>query len=194
MNTSKLRKNYGNLTMLQRLALADNALGRDDDSEALAIKDASPKVTYTRPDFFDLYDEILRIRICNLVTRLGHIITFDYWLQMEGDAYCEKSSSRPKKRLNGNLRLAGYLYVRATDSWNAVNAELGLRPNFDKELGKHLFEFSLLIRKDSLIREVAFSEVEAMAFVRKATGETEFRTIADEIDGYRKMLELDRLH
>ena len=54
MNINSLRKNYDSLTMLQRLALADNALGRDDDGEALAIKNASPRIAYTQPDFCEL--------------------------------------------------------------------------------------------------------------------------------------------
>ena len=32
MNINSVRKNYSNLTMLQRLALEDNALGRNDEA------------------------------------------------------------------------------------------------------------------------------------------------------------------
>src|SRR5436190_7535875 len=98
MNTNNLRKNYDGLTMLQRLALADNALARNDDSEALAIKNASPRVTFTQADFSELFDEILRIRMCNLVSRLGYIITFDYGFNLELEKLKNESSLKRKSK------------------------------------------------------------------------------------------------
>ena len=58
--------------------------------------------------------------------------------------------------------MAAYLYVRATDSWNAINDELGLRPNFDEEIGEHLLAVELLRYKDSLMRTYAFWEDDAI--------------------------------
>jgi hypothetical protein len=152
MNVNNLRKNYENLTMLQRLALADNALGRDDESEALAIKNASPRVAFTQPDFNELYTEILNIRMCNLVIRLGYVMSFDLLLFDELEKLIDKSILDDDERINNDLRLTGFLYVRATDSWNAINEELGLRPNFDEELAQHLFAIDMLRSKDETMR------------------------------------------
>jgi hypothetical protein len=193
MNMKSLRKNYENLTMLQRLALADQALGRNDESEALAIKNASPKRSYSQADFCELMTEILNIRLCNLVTRLGYIMQFDLFHQFELDPLDRKPNKARDKRISDNMRLSAYLYVRATDSWKAVNDELGLRQNFDEELGDYLLTAGLLEDKDRLMRLFAFSEEEAIAFARKEEGEKadKFRTINDEIAGYREMLDID---
>jgi len=194
MNINTLRKNYQNLTMLQRLALADNALGRNDDNEALAIKNASPKDAFTQPDFYELLNEIVNIRICNIIVRLGYIMHFDLLLQIELDSELEKlknkSSLKARARRSNQIRLAGYLYVRATDAWNAINEELGLRPNFDEVLGEHLFSIELLRTKDVMMREYAFSEAEAIAYTFKNKGKDDFRTIEREIEAYREILDL----
>lgn len=191
MSIKNLRKSYANLTMLQRLALADNALGREDESEALAIKVASPRVSYTRPDFGELYEEILRMRMCNMVVRLGCIMNFDFLIQSENDSLINKSNVKRSKRINEDLKLASFLYVRATDAWNALNDELGLRRNFDEEVGENLFSIELFRSKDELLRSMAFSEDEAKAFVQKKTGINSFRTMEQEIIAYREALELD---
>lgn len=180
--------------MLQRLALADNALGRNDDNEALAIKNVSPRISYTQTDFCELLGDIIRIRICNLIVRLGYIMNFDLFLHSETENETErlidKSKSKRRRDVLGEMRLAGYLYVRATDSWNAVNNELGLRENFDEEIGEFLLALDLLRWKDTIMREYAFSEAEAMAYTLKKTGSDEFITIAQEIKSYREILEL----
>jgi hypothetical protein len=185
-----LRKSYENLSMLQRLSLADNAVARDDEIEALAIKAASPKIHYSQPDFIALFDQILRIRLCNLITRLGYILNFDLLLFAELEKLIDKSVSSKHERINDDLRLAGYLYVRATDSWNAINDELSLRPHFDEEIGGILFSIELLHAKDAIMREYAFSEDEARAYIQKLTGMSEIKTIEQEIQDYRDYLEL----
>ncbi|HMQ04881.1 MAG TPA: hypothetical protein PKD26_13255 [Pyrinomonadaceae bacterium] len=190
MNINRLRRNYDNLTLLQRLALADNALGRDDENEALAIKDASPRISFTQPDFCPLYDEILRVRVFNLIERLNYIMNFDYLMIRQLEKLIDKSSLK-MKRIDDDLKLAAFLYVRATDSWRAVNEELGLRPNFDYEVFGHLFAIDVIKSKDDSLRKVAFSEDEAKAFVKKETGSDEFRTLEAEIEAYRKALDLD---
>jgi hypothetical protein len=190
MTIRTLRKGYSNLSMLQRLSLADNAIARDDEAEALAIKKASPREHYSRPDFCELFDEITRIRLCNLIVRLGHIMNFDLFHSMELEKLNNKSVSDRHERLSNDLKLAAYLYVRATDSWNVINDEMGLRPNFDDEIGGFLLSKEVLQRKDILMRAMAFSESEAKEYVRKQTGSEVFRTVEDEIDEYRKYLNL----
>lgn len=58
MNINAIRKNYGELTMLERLSLLDNAASRGDESEAKAIVAASPRKTFTEPDYADLFRRI----------------------------------------------------------------------------------------------------------------------------------------
>jgi len=198
MNINSIRKNYSQLTMLERLALADNALGRNDDAEALAIKRASPRVSYTQTDFCELLGEIVRIRVCNLVARLGYIMTFDLFLHSETEAELEKlinkSQSTRRRDVLSEMRLAGYLYVRATGSWDAINNELGLRTNFDEEMSHYFPALDLLQSKGTVVRDYAFSEKEAIAYVHKKTGSEEFMTIAQEIESYREMLKLKELY
>jgi len=199
MTIKTLRKGYANLTMLQRLALADNALGRDDESEALAIKNASPRVHYTATDFSELFDEIIHFRMCNLVVRLGYILSFDMFRGLEEDydgideldKSKNGSSSRALRRISSDRRLAAYLYVRATDSWNSVNSELGLRSNFEEEMGQHFLAIDLLNRRDNLMREYAFSEAEAKVYLSKSTGKSEFTTLHREIELIRDALKLN---
>jgi hypothetical protein len=192
MNINAVRKRYENLTLLQRLSLADNAIGRNDEGEALAINAASPRVAFTQPDFMELYNDILHIRLCNLITRLGYIINFDFILECDLDRLINKSKAKNERRVMDDLRLAAFLYVRATDSGNSVNDELGLRTNFDEEIGELLLAYDLFRSKDALMRQVAFSEDEARRYIHRRTGEAEIRTIEQEIDGYREILGLKK--
>lgn len=194
MNINSVRKNYANLTTLQRLALADNAIGRGDETEAMAIKNASPRVSYSQTEFCELYDEIIRFRLCNLITRLGYIMSFDMFLVMEAELDVLKNISkvRQKERLSNDLRLAAYLYIRATDSWKAVNSELGLRPNFDEEIGEYLITYDLLESRDALMRKCAFSEDEAKAYLRQSTGSDDLVTIAQETEAIREALKIEQ--
>ncbi len=71
MNIKTLRKSYENLTMLERLSLADNALARDDESELRAIVAASPREHYSQTDWKDMLESINQFRFCNLIVRLS---------------------------------------------------------------------------------------------------------------------------
>lgn len=192
MNINSLRKNYDNLTMLQRLALADNAIGRDDVSEAMAIKNASPKISYTQPDFAELLNDILLMRLCNLISRLGYILSYELFLQADLDILKNKSISRTRNDRSGAIRLAAFLYVRAADSWQIVNDELGLRSNFEEEFTKHLFPIELLNSKEEGMRSVAFTEKEARAYLQEGYGTDNLRTIEEEVKSYREALGLDK--
>ncbi len=54
MNIKNIRRNYDELTMLERLSLADNADARDDQNEITAINAASPKEHFRQVDYYDL--------------------------------------------------------------------------------------------------------------------------------------------
>ncbi len=181
MNIKTLRKNYESLTKLERLSLADNADARDDENEITAINAASPKESFRQVDYYDLMREIKTFRLCNLIVRLGYIIHFDFFLRCDFE---------DEERISNDAKLAAYLYVRATDSWKAINDELGLRPNYDEELAEHLFAIEILKMKEILLREIAFTEDEARAFIKAKAGIEEMQTIEDEKKAIREALGL----
>ena len=181
MNIKTLRRNYDELTMLERLSLADNAEARDDDNEIKAINAASPKEHFRQVDYYDLARQIKLFRLCNRIVRLGYIMHFDFFLQCDFEDDDE---------ISNDAKLAAYLYVRATDSWKAVNDELGLRTNFEDELAEHLFAIEMLKMKEILLREIAFTEDEARAFIKAKTGNDTIQTLEDEIKAIREALGL----
>jgi hypothetical protein len=191
MTIKTLRKGYENLSMLQRLSLLDNAISRDDESEAEAITAASPRKIFSQTDYCNLFADITRIRLCNLIIRLGHLMMFDQLTHYALDKIDKKSSFHEQERLANDLRLSAFLYVRATDSWKSVNDQLGLRTNFDEEIGELLFSTELLQSKEAAMRQLAFTEAEARAYLLKRTGSDNMKTIDDEIAGYREYLELN---
>jgi len=190
MTIKTLRKGYENLTMLQRLALADNAMARDDDSEARAIKAASPRVGYTHPDFWETFEKITNIRMCNLIVRLGYMMSFDFFSIRELEELNDKSVSASGKRLDNDLRMAAFLYVRTTDCWNALNDELSLQPNFDATLGTLLLSIDLFKAKDAVMRAYAFSEDEARKHIFEQTGNNSCKTAKEEIKALKEYLEI----
>lgn len=181
MNIKTLRRNYEQLTMLERLSLADNAEARDDENEIRAINAASPKEPYRQVDFYNLMQEITIFRLCNMIARLGYIMLFDFFLE---------SDFEDEERLSNDARFVAYLYVRTTDSWKAVNDEIGLRPDFDAETAEYLFSIVMLKRKDNLLRNFAFTETEAREFSKVKTGSGEIKTLEDEIRDIREVLNL----
>lgn len=181
MNIKSLRRNYDELTRLERLSLADNAEARDDENEIRAIVSASPREHFSQPDFYDLKREITTARLCNLIARLGYIMLFDLFI---------RSENSDSERTFGDARLSAFCYVRATDSWKAVNDELGLRPNFGAEIAEYLFAIEVLNQKDGFLREIAFTEAEAKEFIRAKTGNDKIKTLDEEIKAIREALDL----
>jgi hypothetical protein len=186
MSIKSLRRSYENLTMLERLSLVDNAISRDDESELHAIKAASPKETYSQPDFYNLLQEITTFRLCNLIVRLGYAMDFDYFLRVGIENLKNLSKSDDTDTLFDDAKLAAYLYVRETDAWNIVNTELCLRPKFDEEIGGFLFSVQLLERKDRIMRKFAFSEDEVKEPLEKRFGKGKMKTIAEEANSILK--------
>jgi hypothetical protein len=190
MNTNRLRKNYENLSMFQRLALADNALARNDESETMAIKAASPKIGYSCSDFWETLEKIQNIRLTNLIVRLGYMMQFDFFMTCELEKLIDRSVSPNDKHLNKDLRMAAFLYVRATDSWDTLNREMSLQPSFDESLCSLLLSFELFQAKDSVMRAYAYSEDEARKNIVERTGDERFATVRDEIKALKEYLEI----
>lgn len=182
MNLKSIQRGYEHLTMLERLSLADQAVARDDESEIKAIVAASLRVTYSQPDYSELFENINRGRFCVLITRLSYIMQFDVFLCL--------LFNQDKEELPDVARLVAYLYVRATDAWVSVCEEFGLRPDFNERVSNNLFSVETLEMKDSLLRESAFTESEAQAYIEKQGGEGKIQTLADEIKATREALGL----
>lgn len=181
MNVKTLRNNYQNLTLGERLSLMDAAVFRRDESEARAIVAASPRESFSQPDYLNLLEDINRMRLCNLVTRLSYVMQFDYFSNSEIDSL--------KQNWN-HAQLAAYLYVRATDAWERVAAEFGLQAGFNEQINDYLFSGELLAVKDKILRGFAFTEEEAAAFVKAETGAEKIQTPEDEIKAMKKALGL----
>ena len=193
MNINKLRKNYDGLTMLERLALADNAEARDDEAEIRAINAASPKESLRQVDFYDLMREITTLRLCNLIVRLSYIIQFDFFsMQAEFELLKNKPNLEKEERLYNNARIVAFLYLRARDSLQTVNDELGLRPNFDEEMSEFLFSIETMTEKEDLMRTMAFTEDEAREYLKKKSDKIKIFTVEDEIKSIKEVLGLSK--
>jgi hypothetical protein len=186
MNLKSIQRNYEHMSALERLSLLDNALSREDESEVKAVAAASPRKTYSAPDYSDLFEKINKMRFCNLIIRLGHAMEFDIFSRLDEDDEDDDES------ISGHAKLAAYLYVRATDSWKAVSDELCLRPDYDKEISSILPGLGLLTVKDRFLREFAFTETETRDYLEKQTGNGEIKTLADETNALREVLGLPK--
>lgn len=193
MNINKLRKNYDGLTLLERLALADNAEARDDEAEIRAINTASPKESLRQVDFYDLMREITTLRLCNLIVRLSYIIQFDFFsMHSEFELFKDKPNLEKEERLYNNARIVAFLYLRTKDAWQTVNDELGLRPNFDEEMSEFLFSIETMLEKEDLMRTMAFTEEEAREYLKKKSDKIKIFTLEDEIKSIREVLGLSK--
>ncbi|MGI9068508.1 MAG: hypothetical protein ACR2HX_19145 [Pyrinomonadaceae bacterium] len=70
--------------------------------------------------------------------------------------------------------------------------ELRLRPDYDRGISKILPALGLLIFKDELLREFAFTESEAKDYLEKQRGISEMKNVADEIKALREFLGLQQ--
>jgi hypothetical protein len=191
MNIKSLRKDYKNLTLLERLSVADNAAAREDKNEQRAINAASPKEHFRQVDFYDLLREITTFRLCNLIARLSYIMQFDYFtMRAELEILKEKPNLKLLERLAIDQKMTAFLFIRATDSWRTVNNELGLRPNFDEEISQFLFSIEMMKGKEEMMRALAFSETEAVEHLKKRYGDGTIQTLADEIKAIKEALGL----
>ncbi len=62
--------------------------------------------------------------------------------------------------------------------------------DFEKEIAEHLFSLEMLNRKDTLLREFAFTEDEVKKFIKTKTGIEKIQTLADEKNAIREALGL----
>ena len=177
-----------NLTMLERLSLIDNAISRDDENEIKAIVVASPRKSFSQCDFVDLKGEITSMRLVNLIVRLGYVMQFDFFTGLLVEAEIIKDSKRSDKLLK-DIRMCAFLSVRAIDSWNQVNDELGLRTDFEEKLSTHLFAIEMLKNKEDYMRKIAFTEDETQTLlIERGRSDSKIQNIEDEVKAIKKAL------
>jgi hypothetical protein len=193
MNIKNLRNNYDGLTMLERLALADNAEARDDESELRAINAASPKEHFRQVDFYDLMKQITTFRLCHLITRLSYIMNFDFFCMLaELEMLKDKPNFSKCDKYLEDAGMSAFLYCRATDSWQIVNDELGLRPNWDEEISEFLFSYKIMKQKEVVMRKMAFNEEEATERIRKHFGDGRVKSLEAEAESIREALGISK--
>ena len=191
MNIKTFRKSYICLTLLERLALADQAEARDDESEIQAINSASPMESRKVVDYYDLLEEINKIRLLNLICCLSYMMRFDYFSnEIELEFLRDRPNAERELKLENCMKMAAFLYVRAKDSWNAVCEEFGFRKDFDEKLLGMLFSVEIFRAQEDLIRAEAFTEEEIQEYMKKKTGPSEIQTFDEEVTGIKKALGL----
>lgn len=153
-----IKNNYGLLTMLERFALFQQAVYRQDETEIRRIKAESPQRSLSAPDFCELPEKVFRLDTVNLLSRLNHCFLFDYFI----DAAVKTKDKKESETFNQAASLSAYLYTIETDAWRIVCDELGLNPTYFRELTATMcFPARTMEIKDKFIRDCAFSENEA---------------------------------
>lgn len=178
MNIKSLRKNYDQLSKIERLILYDSAENRDDQSEMDAILLATPDEDWLKPDFALEAEQILKIRLVMLVQRLKHSRESMYWLAL---AESEKLLKRKKDKENlfsDYASLQAYFYCVCVDSALAIYKEIGLDLDAWKAKENEIFDFGFFDEQaDQLMRSIAFTEKEAEAFINKIGAEKGIKNI-----------------
>lgn len=188
-----IKSKYDLLTKQERFGLYQKASLRRDDNELSAIYAATPMKTFSVIDFYFLREEIYRIDTVNLLSRLGHSAMFETFVRFADDQ--RKSEQESDYYLNASS-LSAYLYVIETDAWQIVCDELGFEVNWFRTLSSQIsFAVEMMEKKDELMRDCAFSEDEARAFMKtnvkkyKVKNFHDIKTLDEQIRFYRQVIE-----
>lgn len=194
MATIKTIKNkYELLTKQERFGLYQKASLRRDENELSAIYAATPMKTFNVIDFYFLREEIYRIDTVNLLSRLGHSAMFETFVRFAGEP--NKDEKETDYLFNASS-LSAYLYVIETDAWQIVCDELGFEVNWFRTLSSQIsYAVETMEMKDEFMRECAFSEDEARAFIKisvekkKVKDFYDIKTLTEQIKFYREFIE-----
>jgi hypothetical protein len=192
MNIKKLRINYKNLSLKERLILLDSAELRDDESEIQAIVSASPKETWTMCDFVESKNKLQTFRFIRLIQRLKHLSECLLWLYL---------SERKTEEISGSFFdsacMEAYFYCVHKQVDEAIFKEIGLDNTAWKERENESFnlDFEKKLAEEYLI-SIAFSEAEAEAeeFLQNTARKKDFQnptlnfTFEKELEGFREVL------
>lgn len=181
MNIKNLRKNYYNLSKRERLILYDAAENRDDKAEMDAILLATPNVDWIKPDWALQAEQLLKMRLVDLIYRLKYCRDAMFWLFLM--LKCDLIGEGENKEENEDFffemaRLNAYFYCVSEDSSQAVYEEMGVDVQawrnkesklFDLEYADDITEFQM--------RKLAFDESEAEAFIQRIGKEKGFENV-----------------
>ncbi len=181
MNIKTLRKNYKELSKIERHSLFISAILRKDTSEEEAIMSASPKSLWEKADFIHLYSKVLDLQMIVIIEKANAWTNWQTFNQLEG------------KRSDEISRLALYYFFVYSDAWTAICEQLKIEA---EALAKMMFPNNFLMWRiatiDETFRECAFTEAEARDYVSKyAAAEGQFEmTLENKIAMFRDFLDL----
>ncbi len=112
MNLKTLRKNYKELSKIERHSLFISAILRKDTSEEEAIMSASPKSLWEKADFIHLYSKVLDLQMIVIIEKANAWTNWQTFNQLEG------------KRSDEISRLALYYFFVYSDAWTAICEQL----------------------------------------------------------------------
>ena len=169
MNLKSLRKNYDKLSKRERFILYDAAENRDDKSEMDAISLATPNEDWIKPDFALQAEQILKLRLVQLVHRLKHCRDAMFWLSLSVKK--EKLTSKGEKKdcfFYESARLSAYFYCVSVETSHSIYKEIGLDIAAWETKEAELFDLDFADEMtDAQMRNLAFDEKEAEAFINK---------------------------
>lgn len=180
MNIKTLRKEYKNLTMLERHSLFISAIMRKDESEENAVVAASPVKLCEMPDFTHLYSKVLSLQMIVMIHKA------DAWTNWQ--LFSEMETERAEK----HSRLALYFFFVYSDAWRAVCEKLNIDAGAIAEMMfPSCFLFQQIAFVNETFRKIAFTEREAREFVGWFAGEEKFAmTLEGKIKEFCEFLEL----
>ena len=181
MNIKSLRKNYKELSKIERHSLFISAIVRKDKSEEDAVFAASPKSLWEKADFINLYSKVLDLQMIVIIEKANAWTNWQIFTQFQ-----EEDSDK-------HSRLALYFFFVYSDAWAAVCEQLKIDADALTEM---MFPNNFLIWRiatiDETFRKLAFTESEARDFVsRYAASEGKFEmTLENKIAMFRDFLDL----
>lgn len=181
MNIKNLRKNYKELSKIERHSLFISAILRKDKSEEEAVFAASPKTLWEKADFINLYAKVISLQMIVIIEKANAWTNWQTFGDIEGERAEELS------------RLALYYFFVYSDAWIAVCKQLKIA---SESLAEMMFPNNFILWRiafiDETFRELAFTEDEARNFINQSE-ETEGRfamTLENKIAQFRDFLDL----
>ena len=195
MNLKSLRKNYDKLSKRERFILYDAAENRDDKSEMDAISLATPNEDWIKPDFALQAEQILKLRLVQLVHRLKHCRDAMFWFSLSIKEELTTKSAKKDRFFYESARLSAYFYCVNVETSHSIYEEIGLDIKAWETKEAELFDLDFADEMtDAQMRSLAFDEKEAEAFINKIGKEHGIKNIVlgftydKEFKSYREIL------
>jgi hypothetical protein len=172
VNTNGLAKHYGKLTPWERVPLLVAAGARGDEAEADRLARSAPTRLFEVPDYHGLCEGLLLLAGAHLIVQLDLAVSIG-----AGSALLAQQLRFPKEQevkdregWRQRLQLAAYRFVVNADAWKLLCT--GLNIDAEALLG-HLPGYEKVKRMEESVRQVAFTPVEALTFLRQTSDEAE---------------------